>query len=109
MYNNLEEKRLYVLKLKLKRAQEQTGFFKKNLIMMIFSIIRISFYVSFFSEVYLNKNVITITKGKLINELIFTASICVVFCLLGHIIWGIQDRLKIKRLIKEIEKLENEI
>ena len=109
MYNNLKEKRLYVLKLKLKRVQEQTGFFKKNFIKVIFSIVGISFYVSFFSDVYLNKNVISITKGKLINELIFTASICVVFCLLGHIIWGIQDQLKIKRLIKEIENLEKEI
>lgn len=106
MYHNLKEKRLYVLKLKLEKVQSQKNFFNKNLLKVILSIIVISFYVSFFTDIYLKPDLLYVTKGKILYELLFTSTLCVFFSFLAHIIWGIQDRKKIKRLQIEIEKLE---
>ena len=109
MYSNLKEKRLYVLKLKLKNVEQHTGFFRRNLLKIILSIIGLSLYVSFLTDVYSNRYLLTITKNQIENELMFTVAICTFFSLLAHIIWGAQDRVKIKKLKKEIEDLQKEL
>ncbi len=109
MDENLKEKRLYVLKLKLKKVQSQRGFFIKNFIKVLLSIIGISLYVSFFTDIYSKQDMINVTKGKILYELIFTSTLCVFFSVLAHFIWGIQDRMKIIKLKEEIDKLEKEI
>lgn len=110
----LEERRIYVLGLKIDRVKESSGFIKRNFFKVLFFGIAFSFGVPMYSgaEHYgLNHDSETIIEragvGYLTLVLYFFLGY-VFICLLGHVVFHYQDKYRIRKMEEEIQQIKEQ-
>jgi hypothetical protein len=109
MSDYFKRKALQATENKIVSNLRQSNYFGRNLR----KVIGFGILVSFWAPTYSSGN-----KGKMLYEdshlsyfelVLSTAVVYTVFCLLGHFIWGFQDRRKHERLMKRKRQLEEEL
>lgn len=103
-----KRKLLKATKYKIKRIHSESGFFIKNIWKVIIFGIGFSFWTPFYRGDH-EKSILEKEEYTYIELVLFSASVYVCFCLLGHFVWGIQDKRSLKKLIKKKEILEIEL
>ena len=102
------EKALIAVNNKIKRLEKQTGYVIKNQNKVIIVVTILSFLTPFCGT----------KDGKSIPDLLemsYSSTVVFIFvaissaCLLGHVIWTIQDKAQMKRLLHRKKKLEDKL
>lgn len=108
MYFHYKRKALQATENKISSNIKQSNFFGRNL----WQVIGFGILVSLWAPIYSGSNGRTIMEeGNLtyFEAVLFTAVVYSVFCLLGHFIWGMQDKRKHKQLMLRKKQLEAEL
>ncbi|MEQ6125155.1 hypothetical protein AAON49_13185 [Pseudotenacibaculum sp. MALMAid0570] len=108
------EKRLRYLNGKIKRLEKNSNFFGKNIIKVIlfgigFSFLAPRYYQHDSYTGYTSDTIQERMDGNYWNAVLLCAGVYISLSLLGHFIWGIQDRRKMKKLIERKRKIEEKI
>ena len=102
------EKALIAVNNKIERLDKQTGYIIKNQNKVIIIVVILSFLTPFCGT----------QDGKSIPDLLemsYSGTVVFIFvaislaCLLGHVIWTIQDKAQMKRLLQRKQKLEDKL
>lgn len=111
-----QKNRLEVYSRRLEEIKKNNGFFKKNLVKVIifgiiFSLIAPSYNGDSTSKIRLAESESILDKmgGNYLSSVLLTLAIYTLFCIIGHIGFGIQDKMRIKKFRKLIKNIEDEI
>lgn len=108
------EKKLRYLNMKIRNLEKNSNFLKKEIIKVILIGITFSLLAPFYrgeEELTgrLRDSPLDRMGGNYLNTVILAAGVYIVFCLLGHFIWGIQDRRKMKKLLEQKRIVEEKL
>ena len=108
MYHYYKRKALPATKNKIASNLNQSNYFGRNIWKVIGFGILVSLWAPTYSD---NKGKTIMDEGNFsyFEAVLFTAVIYTVFCLLGHFIWGMQDRKKHERLMERKRQLKAEL
>lgn len=109
MSKHYKEKALLATTYKIERLKEQSGFFKKHLNKVIILGAIFSFLAPFYMGEESEKSIMEQSKMSYTESVVFIALVVFSFCVIAHITWTIQDKKRMKRLIKRKEELEEAI
>jgi hypothetical protein len=111
MSNFTPEKKLRHVNSKIKQLEKNSNFLKKEIV----KVILIGIIFSLLAPMYRGEEDISGSQrdsalermdGNYLNTVLLAAGVYISFCLLGHFIWGIQDRKKMKYLLERKSKIE---
>ena len=108
MLRKHKEKALLSLKYKIENLEKEAGFFRRNIIKVIFFGIGVSFWAPFYS----GQSDITVMRRlglSYSNSVIMVCSFYTFFCVLGHVVWTFQEKSKMKSLLKRKNELEKDL
>jgi len=108
MSKHYKEKALLATTYKIQSLKEQSNFFKKNLNKVIILGVAFSFCAPFYSGEN-GKTVKELSEVTYTDSVLLTAAVVFALCLIAHVSWTIQDKLRLKRLLKRKKELEDEI
>ena len=102
-----KEKALLATENKIDRIKEDAGFFKRNQNKLII----VGAVIALIAPLY-NRGSRSLQKElgmSYENSVLFIAAAYASICFLSYVLWSIQDRLKLKRLMKRKKELEEEL
>jgi len=99
------EKQLRHVNMKIRKLEKNSNFFGRNIVKVVLFGVGFSFLAPRYSgnsDDYMNHDRDSILEqmdGNYWNAVLLCAGVYVSLALLGHFVWGIQDRRKMKRLL----------
>jgi hypothetical protein len=109
MSHYFKRKALLATEYKIASNLRQSNYFGRNLWQVIGFGIIVSLYAPIHSSGSNGKMLYEDSDLSYLELAVSTAVVYTVFCLLGHFIWGFQDRKKHERLMKRKKQLEEEL
>lgn len=109
------DKQLRHVNMKIKKLKKNSNFFGRNILKVILFGIGFSFIAPLYDgndEHYTGRkrdSILERMDGDYWNAVLLCAGVYLTLCLLGHFIWGIQDRQKMKHLVQRKEKIEEKL
>ncbi|MFD0965110.1 hypothetical protein [Pseudofulvibacter geojedonensis] len=110
----LQERKIYVLNLKIDRIKESTGFLKRNFVKALLFGVAFSFLCPMYSGsshygTHQNRKSIMERAGTDYLTLVLYFFLGYVFvCLLGHVVFHYQDKFRIRKMEEEIKMIKEQ-
>ncbi|GAA4270914.1 hypothetical protein U6A24_03360 [Aquimarina gracilis] len=109
-----QKNRLEVYTRKIEDIQNHSGFFKKNLLKVIIFGILFSLYVPTYTGGHKlrfgrSQSIMDRLGGDYFTAVIWSLCVYASFCIIGHIVFAIQDKYRIKRFQRLIKAIEDDI
>ncbi|NQY05626.1 MAG: hypothetical protein HRT68_05315 [Flavobacteriaceae bacterium] len=110
-----QKNRLSVINARIERLEGESGFVKKNLLKVILGGVLFSLFVPFYSSkgsvasVHETETIIERSDMSYMEVFIYTLFFYGVLVLLGHIVFTIQEKNQLKKLLQEKEAIEGDI
>lgn len=105
-----QRNRIEVYNRKIEDIQMQRGFFKRNFVKVILFGLGFCFlgpFYSGFDGILGNRHTIIQEAGSYWKTVIMCAAVFYGFCIIGHLLFGIQDKYRIQEYRKLIKEMSN--
>ncbi|MCF7561091.1 hypothetical protein L3X39_10630 [Sabulilitoribacter multivorans] len=108
MSKHYKEKALLATTYKIEKVKKQSGYFKSNINKVIILAALFSFLAPFYSNEN-GKSMKDLLEISYTESVVFAFIVVSSFCLIGHVVWTIQDKSRLKELMKRKKELEEDI
>ncbi|MGV6831405.1 MAG: hypothetical protein ACWA5P_07585 [bacterium] len=106
MSKHYTEKALQATNNKIDRIVEDNNFFERNINLMIVLAVLFSFVAPYLGK---EKTIMEELEISYSEAVVFWAMVSATFCYLCYFMWKVQDKMRLKKLIKRKKELEKDL